>query len=264
MKEETLKREYTENALTITEIAEKYNKSVSTVYSHLLKFNIAIRPRHKNPTKTLTKIQEEFLFGKILGDGYLKPNTDAINSNFSFAHEIKQKDYCFYSHSFISDWCTTEPIYRTQELNPKIYKKSLVEKYVVETISHPEFSRLRRYFYEQGKKIINKDILDNLSDLSLAIWYQDDGSIETNSHSGTKVGIRLHVNQFNLTSVQLICKWFEDKYGLLCAPQKSMVGKDGQQQYCIRFAKSNTSKFCDIVKPHMDPSMCYKLVDDIV
>ena len=205
MKEETLRRDYVENELTITEIAEKYNKAVSTVYKYLLVHNIPIRPRFKNENKILTSEQEQFLFGKILGDGYLRSNTDNTNSQFSFAHEIKQKDYCFFSYSFIKDWCNSEPTYRVQQLNPKIYKKDKCEKYVVETICHPEFTRLRRYFYDQGKKIINNDILDNLTDLSLAIWYQDDGSIETNTHSGSKVGIRLHVNQFNLASVQLIC-----------------------------------------------------------
>jgi hypothetical protein len=263
MTKETLEREYKENQLTVTEIAEKYNISSTTVYVHLKKHNIEIRPRHKNSEKVLTNLEEQFIFGKILGDGYLRPNTDVHNSQMSFAHEIKQKEYCEYSYSFIKDWAK-EPVYRVANLNPNVYKKPIVEKYVVETISHPEFTRLRRYFYEHGKKIINNDILSNLTDLSLAIWYQDDGTIERCTKTGKTRGMKICTNAFPLFSVELICKWLKTKYDINANPSFSQYGKDGIKQYTVRIPRAYTLQFSNIIKPYVHESMLYKLVDDIV
>lgn len=262
MKEETLKREYIENGLTGTQIAEKYNVSASKIYYFLKKYKIELRPRYQNYKEVLTKEEEEFLFGKILGDGYLKPNSFARNSNFSFAHNDRYKEYTEYCYNFIKRWCYNPPIYREQKKDPKIYKNNIIKKYVVETISHPEFSRLRRYFYEHGRKIVNKDILENLTPLSLAIWYQDDGSLEVQKNKTN--GMRLHTSQFPLESVNLICNYLKDVYGIKCNPVKSQKGKDGLQQYCIRISKKSTVDFSNLIKPYTHSSMNYKLVDGIV
>jgi hypothetical protein len=262
MKEETLKREYLENQLDGIKIAEKYNISVSTVYKKLKEYNIEIRPRYKNSNQVLSGKEEEFLFGKILGDGYLRPNTVSINSSFSFAHSIKQYEYCLYSYSFIKSWCSREPQYREQKRDPEVYKNPIIKKYIVETISHPEFSRLRRYFYDCGKKIINKDILSNITPLGLAIWYQDDGSLEVQNKKNN--GMRIATNQFPYESVKMISNWLKDTYDINSNPVSAGFGRDSVKQYIVRISKKSTLDFSNLIREFVHPSLHYKLVDDIV
>lgn len=260
MKKETLQKEYIEKGLTQKQIAEKYNVSRTTVIRNMQKFEIPSRPKHKNPEKVLTLKEEEFIFGKVLGDGSIYKGTSSLNCRLGFAHTSSQKEYVDYCYSFIKDWCNNPPVYREQKRDPKIYKNPVIKKYVLETISHPEFSRLRRYFYEYDRKIINKDILSNITPLSLAIWYQDDGSLEVDSRTKIATGMKLHTNQFPIYSVNLICDWLKTTYDINCNVNKSQIGKDGNSQYCVRISKKSIKDFSDLISPFVVNSMKYKII----
>jgi len=269
MKKETLEREYNENHLTQKQIAEKYNVSRATIIREMKKNGINARPSHARLSPELehsefTDIEEQFLFGKILGDGSIYRGTSSLNYRLGFAHCVKQKGYIDYCHTFISRWCNDKPVYREQKRDPKVYKTDTLKKYVLESKSHPEFGRFRRYFYEHGRKIINKDILSSLTPLSLAIWYQDDGSLETDSRTGKVTGMKLHVNQFPKQSVDLIVSWLKTEYSINSTANKSQKGKDGITQYCVRISKSSIIDFSNLIRPYVCPCMKYKIVDDIV
>ena len=264
MKKETLELEYLQNGLTQYQIAEKYNVSQQTISRKMKEYEISVRERHSLPDSRLTDVQVEFLLGKLLGDGSIYLGSGSLNHRLGFAHCIKQKEYAEYCHSFIKEWCPSGVVYRTQKRDPKVYKTDTLEKYVVESISHPEFSRIHRYIYEHGRKVINNDILSNISPLALAIWYQDDGSLEVDHRTGKVNGAKLHVNQFPLPSVELIVSWLKTRYNINATVNRSQLGKDGIPQYCLRISKSSLLDFCNIIRPYVAPCMNYKIVDDIV
>lgn len=255
MKKDTLQRE-TNLGLNSHQIAEKYNISVKTVHDLGKEFNINLLIDYNN---RLTPKQEEFLFGKILGDGYIRKPIKNHNSNIEIAHGKKQKDYVWYCYEYIKEWCNNPPKDTIQKRDPKIYKTDTLEKTIFITKCHPEFSRLRRYFYEFDRKVINNDILSNLTPLSLAIWYQDDGSIEIDHRVNKVTGIRLHTLQFPLEVNQKLCKWFLDKYGLFVNVNKTQKGKDGKQLYNLRISKRSFLKFVELVQPYIHNSMKYKI-----
>lgn len=264
MKKETLEREYLENGLTQKQIAEKYNVSRTTIVRHMQKYEIECRPRHDMPGEEFTDVEEQFLFGKILGDGSIYKGPSSLNCRMGFAHGLKQTEYIEYCYSFISRWCNHPPQYREAKRDPKVFKTDTLKKYVLETKSHPEFGRLHRYFYEHGRKIVNKDILSSLTPLSWAIWYQDDGSLEIDRRRGIPTGMKLHLNQFPKESVDLIVSWMKTEYGINATANKSQKGKDGIPQYCMRISKSSMVDFSNLIRPYIHESMSYKIVDDIV
>lgn len=264
MKKETLEREYLENRLTQKQIAEKYNVSRTTIIRNMQKHGIQVRPRRDMPNAELTDLEEQFLFGKLLGDGSIYKGPSSLNYRLGFAHGMEQKDYIDYCYQFISRWCNQPPVYREQKRDPKVYKTDTLKKYVLESKSHPEFGRLHRYFYEHGRKIINKDILSSLTPLSWAVWYQDDGSLETDHRYGTVNGMKLHTNQFPKESVELIVSWLKTKFNINATINKTQKGKDGINQYCVRISKSSIIDFSNLIRPYVHPTMEYKIVDDIV
>lgn len=260
MKKETLIREYIENKLNQNEIAEKYNISQQTVSRYFKKYDIECRPKHSLPDEILTELEEQFIFGKLLGDGSVYKGQKSVNCRLGFAHGIKQKEYCEYCYEFIKRWCKNPPVYREQKRNPKIYSTPILKKYVLESISHPEFSRLRRYFYEHGTKIVNNDILSNITPLGLAIWYQDDGSLEIDRRTNNINGMKLHTLQFSYTCVKNICSWLEKTYNIYSNPNKSQKSKNGDMMYCIRISKRSIKDFSDLIRPYVHSSMTYKIV----
>jgi hypothetical protein len=259
MKKESLIRDYCDLNLTQYQIAEKYNISQQTVSRKMKEFGIEVKPYHKNPDFVFNQEEIYFLVGKILGDGSIYKGVTSANHRLGFAHKEDQKEYVYFCYDKIKRWCNTEPTYREQNRDPQIYSTSILKKYALESISHPEFSRLHRYFYEHGRKIVNQDILSNFNDLSLAIFYQDDGSLEVDNRTGKINGAKLHLNQFALESVLLFQSDLDKKFNIKSNPNKSQIGKDGRPQYCLRISKSSLETFFEVIKPNMCKSMLYKI-----
>lgn len=77
----------------------------------------------------------------------------------------------------------------------------------------------------------------------------DDGSLYKNK------GLKFSTNCFTLKDIQLLVSLLENKYNL-----KTSIHKTGiVNQYSIYIPKSNLNKLIKIVKPHIHPSMYYKL-----
>lgn len=256
MQKETLQRE-TDQGLTSHQIAEKYNISVKTVHTLGDQFSVKLNIDY---TDRLSSTQEEFLFGKILGDGYLsRPTGPNANSYLHIGHGRKQRDYVWDNYKYIKEFCNNPPQDCSQKRDPLIYKTDTLEKTILNTKCHKEFTRLRRYFYERDHKIINNDILSNITPLALAIWYSDDGSVEIDHRANKTTGIKLHTLQFCLEDNQKICKWFLETYNIFANPNKTQLGKNNQQQYSIRISKRSFETFTNIVRPYMSNCLMYKI-----
>ena len=88
----------------------------------------------------MTKRQNELIVGKLLGNGSLEDRGNA-NSRLQIRHSINQKEYV--------DWCYRQLKEFTCS-NPKQHK----EPYYFRTKSLPLFSRLRKIWYNNKKKIL--------------------------------------------------------------------------------------------------------------
>lgn len=227
--------------MTQKQIAEKFGVSRSAVCRKQKKYEIiSLKNYEKKSPKKLTDIQKKVLYGSILGDDCIYRYKTTVNSSLLCYHSISQKKYVelkfFIWKKFIN--------YK----KPKVIRRKKGTRVHFQTICHPEFEEMRKQYYRGKKKIIRKNHLERLSDVSLAFWFMDDGSRCKNG------GLAIHTNCFELNEVEMSCNYFKEKYGFKCWPQKRK-----ENQYVIFFSNKTSLDLAEMILPYMPNFMRYKL-----
>lgn len=132
----------------------------------------------------------------------------------------------------------------------KIRKKEYTTS-TLRTTNHSYFTRLRKMFYPEGKKVVTRKLLNKLTPIGLATWFMDDGtSCENNRGYPTS---SLCTNSMSLEENNIIQEYFKDTFGI---ETRVHVRKGFPSIY---FNRPNTLKFIEIIKEHLHPSMLYKI-----
>ena len=135
---------------------------------------------------------------------------------------------------------------------PKLQKNLGFGKWSVRfpTLVHPTLTELYHLTYPGGKKTVNWDWLDRInSPLALAIWFMDDGSISRST-------AEISTHSFSLSGCQILKIWLRTTWGLEARTQLDKR----VNRYFLRFPVSDTEKLFELIRPHVIPSMSYKLV----
>lgn len=191
----------------------------------------------------LSDKQKSFVVGTVLGDGSMRCRA---NASLSICHSVKQSDYLLYKLEqipFIFTYFPTTYEYTDKPL--KLLKAT--------SIAHPDLTTLYHMIYINGRKTITRQLLDEFIDgYALAFWFQDDGS-----HGA------IATNHFTHEENQIIQKFLRDRFGLDCNiqynPERTTTFGRAKESYNIRFNRGQFRKFSDIIRPHMHPSLLYKL-----
>lgn len=189
-----------------------------------------------NTVGNLTQLQREVIIGCILGDGYLRRLPGRANAFLEINHSLKAKQYVDWKYSILKDITVSSPKKR------KIDQQRTGYRFF--TKQHPEITRLYYQFYEKERKKIPANV--ELTPLSLAVWFMDDGS-------KTKKGdVYFNSQQFS----------FKDQRRLLHALRKwgirGRLNKD-KNYYRIRIYKESIPRLIEIIKPYILPSLKYKI-----
>lgn len=197
----------------------------------------------------LDSLQRNFVIGSLLGDGNLRFVGKNREASLIIDHGFNQKDYVLWKYQLLKNWVLTEP----KSVN-RIYhkdKERILTSFRFSTISHPEFTYWHNVFYNQGVKIIPKNIKDILvSPFSLAIWFMDDGN-------KNQQAVFLNTQQFSLEEQKVLQECLLKNFGLETTINKHWVYK-GKQLYRIRVSTDSTKKMYLLVKDFLIPSMRYK------
>ena len=185
------------------------------------------------------------MFGSLLGDGsvYSRSKKSAF---FQETHSIKQKDYLLWKYANISSILGLKV--RTYKQFEKKQKK-YYGKISVYSKSLPELLMYRNMFYPNGKKKISSEVLDQINELGLAIWYCDDG----NYHIIGKT-VRIMTDSFSYNEQKLIKYWFSKRFDINCKIIKRKRGS-----YYIQFDRKEAEVFLELIKDYVPASMLYKL-----
>ena len=195
-----------------------------------------------NPFILLTKEEHDLIIGSLLGDASIRQRER--NSCFRFTHSIKQSSYAEYKKNILKEFGLSE----FREVKRKI-KDSFIRAIDFATKTHPVFNYYRKLFYLNNKKIITKEILEQLNPKSLAIWICDDGSYDN------KQGyIVLCTNAYSLEEHKLMKHFFKEKFGL-----DPTIGFRDNKYYFLRFKQQDSKKLIEIIKPFIINSMLYKI-----
>ena len=202
----------------------------------------------------LSKNVRDIILGSLLGDGSLAINPKYKNPRFSFRHSIKQKEYFFWKVEMLKEICG-ESCYWLQgsEKKPdgwgtakyRFQSKALSSLTEIYNLTHKRVS---------GTKVrITRKWLNQLSPLSLAIWWQDDGSLVSDSRQGV-----ICTDGFSLEEIEIINQYFKKVLNI-----ETKIGRvSNQEKYRIWIRSSEElKKFLRIIIPHVYvKSMLYKIL----
>ena len=188
-----------------------------------------------NPEKQKTKLllnnnQYQICLGSYLGDGYLDKRSKFNTYRLSFTQGEKQEEY-FKSKlsAFNLDYHTIKSGY-TGKLN----------------ILHSD--NTNTFILEDNPFEL---VLQNIDPLGLAIWYQDDGSLQHGTH------VRIYSESFMYQQNIQLSEMLYNRFGIMCDI------KSDKKYYYLTMDKDNSDKFLSLISPYMHPSMQYKTNIDI-
>jgi predicted transcriptional regulator len=223
---------------TDSEIADVLNVTQSAVSRFRKDLKLSVN-KEINRLVALTNEEYQVLIGGLLGDSSLQKNK-AGNITGNFAHCMKQKDYALHKYNILKNFCSPP---RIQKMHDERFKVKDYERITVTIRSFENLKDIYNKFYPEGKKVINREVLDSLDGLGLATWFMDDGS-------NAKYGYILCTNGFSDEDRIIISNYFLEKYNI-----STTVHKRGE----IYIPAKSKETFKNLIEPYIIPSMRYKL-----
>ena len=152
-------------------------------------------------------------------------------------HSANQKDYVNWKYNILKSIVKSGPKLRNGNGNRiacRFYTRCL-----------PEVTELFNRFYQDKQKIIPSNL--SIDDLSLAVWFMDDGSKSRNT-------LYLNTQQFSHEEQIILQDLLKSRFGI-----NSTLNKDKIYER-IRIVSADAKKFCEIIRPYVIQTMAYKLV----
>jgi len=200
-------------------------------------------------THRLSDFQWQVVLGGLMGDGALSPSRSGHGARFRWGHGARQEAY--------GDW--KAELFANVGTSRSVNAKGAVFH---DLAPLPELAELRDAVYLGGKKVLSEDYLKALTPLSLAIWYQDDGSFSVRAKGAqerTREGSgrsEICIQAMSPDSRERLVRYLADTWDI--RPTLSLRGK--RQKAVLSFAKDETAKLHALIAPFVHPSMQYKLL----
>jgi hypothetical protein len=179
-----------------------------------------------------TKYQREVLIGCILGDGYLSERNNSVNCNI--LQSVKQKEYLLHKKEIFNN-CSGK-LYE--------YKKDKRHEFSFRLNTNQDLKQIYSMFYKDKIKYLNKEVLNELTGVSLAFWYMDDGWLNKKKY------YYLATHCFSKDDIQLLKEVLKDKFDI-----DINLFKDGS----ISIKANSSHIFYNLIKEHIIPSLQYKI-----
>lgn len=153
------------------QIANLYGVSKPTIKNLRRKWGISALSKSERSTHhdEITDVQKEVFIGSLLGDAHLLER-----GAFKVTHCVNQSTYLKRLHSLLSPLAL--PIFYEEKT---LLSGVVAFAFGFRTVQHSWLTALRSIFYPKGTKVFPESILKELTPLSLAMWYFDDGHLDS-------------------------------------------------------------------------------------
>lgn len=191
----------------------------------------------------LPPYQKSVILGLILSDGWLRfPSKTSKNVNLGLKQSLAHSDYIWFVFSILSHYCDNLPLYRLGKRGEKSH-------WGIEIVTRalPCFTELHSIFYVDGVKIIPYNIYDILTPVALAQLIMGDGSVQRH-------GLIICTDYYKLIDVIRLMNVLIIRYRFECT-----LRFHTPTQPRIYIKEGSMPLLRQIVKPHMCPSMLYKI-----
>jgi hypothetical protein len=195
---------------------------------------------------SLNKIQKSMLYGSLLGDCSIY-KSKLGGYRISWSHALPQDSYSQLICKILS------PIHanRRQFVPKNSFSKNEKVSYV---FNHGVFAEICGVCRTTDKsKTITKEWLDQIDEISLAFWYQDDGSLSTGNASKQKPRALFHTEGFNENEQNMLIEMLITKFNIAAVKQKY------RGYTCLRLNKDAADILWTIISPYIHKDMKYKL-----
>jgi len=195
----------------------------------------------------LSDFQWDVILGGLMGDGALSPTRSGHGARFRFGHGVRQVDYAAWKASLFANVTVS---HSTNDKGAVFYDVQPL----------PELAELRRAVYSPEGKVFSYDYLKQLTPLSLALWYMDDGTFTIRAEGvqeRTKDGsgrAEICIEAMEPTTRTRLTAYLADTWDL----RPRLTERAGNA--CLIFAKAETTKLHALIAPFVHPSMEYKLL----
>ena len=195
--------------------------------------------------------QRQVVFGALMGDGSLSPNTRGrTGTRFRMGHGEAQADYLDWKVSLLGN------IGHTRTTNDK-------GAVFADFTPMPELAELHEaVYFGDGKKHLSWEYLKQLTPLALAVWYMDDGCFTVRSKGvqqrteGGSGRIEICVEAMSPGSRTRLVDYLRDTHGL----DVNLRSSGSRNIAVLQFSTESSARFQEIVAPYVHESMAYKLL----
>lgn len=191
---------------------------------------------------------DEVLLGCILGDAALNsnPGTGGYRSIY-FAQGDKQKEYFEYKQRLFGN------LFITKQDHESGYGSLIHTGCIAANLQTYNF--IMRYFNKTGKKFVTEELANDITPISLAFWFMDDGNLKNREDDNLRCRALLNTQRYSLEENQILAAALKRKFGI-----ESTIGdKDTYKGHILMFDADNTERLCSLIAPYVCQSMRYKL-----
>ncbi|HEX2179803.1 MAG TPA: LAGLIDADG family homing endonuclease [Actinomycetota bacterium] len=186
----------------------------------------------------LSDFQWEVILGGLMGGGALSSSNRGLGARYRFGQGVEQQEYCDWKASLLGNIGSS----RSTNAKGQVF-------YDFQPLA--ELAELRKAVYVGGKKVLSHDFLKNLTALSIAIWYLDDGSFAGDSRP---VESEISVQAMEPASRERLVEYLGDTWNL----HPNLIERAGKA--VLSFPRFETGKLHALVAPYVHPSMQHKLL----
>lgn len=184
---------------------------------------------------------KEVVLGSLLGDGSLRIQKPYKNARFSFRHSVLQQDYFFWKVEQLKE-ISGEKCWWKQE--PNGYGGEMLR---YQSLALEQLSELYQLTHKHNRLIIKRRWLNQLTPLSLAVWWLDDGSLIGNGKRGV-----FCTDPFPLEDQKILAQYLQKVWRVKVAIAKIIRERDGAEREYYRLwirSSEELKKFLRIILP---------------
>lgn len=196
---------------------------------------------------------KEVILGSLLGDGSLKIYNPYKNARFSFRHSIQQKEYFFWKVNQLKE-ISSESCWWEQKKNGLGGAMLRYQSEALESLTD-----IFRFSHKKNHLVVRRKWLNQLTPLSLSIWWLDDGSLITNGRRGV-----LCTDPFSYEEQKLLTQYLDKVWSIKVHIGKIKREHEGETKEYYRLwirSSEELQKLLKIILPYIKvPSMLPKVL----
>jgi len=201
-------------------------------------------------THSLTDVQEQLVFGSLLGDSYTQKNPKS--TSFRCTHGIAQEKYLRLKAEILADLVASVKISTISD------DFGTRDRIVLRTNSHKGFEDIYQIVYTDGKKKVTQEWLDSIGEIGLCFWYLDDGCLNIHK-TKNKISILLCTQGFSKDETFLIKNWLSNSWGISSNINRDEPKYAGKAYgYHLNINHTNSCVFLQMIAKFIPRCMEYK------